>query len=117
MNRIEYNVTTGELKTIQLTQAEIDALPVPTAQEIKQALEQSVQDNMEEAAKSVGYDSLLSACSYAAVPNPFQAESQSFLKWRADCWTYCYQVQAAVVAGTQPMPTKEQLIAGLPVRV
>lgn len=81
------------------------------------ALTQAVQDFMDAAAKLKGYDSILSACSYAGAPNSFQAEGQSFLAWRAACWAYCYQVQAAVTAGTQSMPTAAQLIAGLPARI
>lgn len=92
-------------------------VPGPTAMEQQQVLMQAVQDYMDAAAKAKGYDSILSACSYAGAPNPFQAEGQSFLAWRAACWAYCYQVQAAVAAGTQPMPRKEQLITGLPTRI
>lgn len=96
-----------------------DAQPIltltPQAQQT--ALTQAVQDFMDAAAQAKGYDSILSACSYAGAPNPFQAEGQSFLAWRAACWAYCYQVQAAVAAGTQTMPTAAQLIAGLPTRI
>jgi hypothetical protein len=105
---------------IAISKAEADILSAPpplTAQQQQELLEQSVQNHMDEQAKLKGYDSILSACSYAAAPNQFQVESKSFLTWRAACWAYCYQVQANVIAGTQPMPTALELIAGLPARV
>lgn len=117
MERIEYNVSTGISQIIQLTQAEIDALPIETIQEKQRTLESDVQKYLDDQAKLKGYDSILSACSYAAAPNIFQIEGQSFLTWRAACWAYCYQVQDLVQAGAIPMPTAEQLISQLPTRV
>jgi len=91
--------------------------PVPVPPVTPQSLVQAVQNHLDEQAQAKGYDSILSACSYAAAPNVFQAEGQSFLNWRAACWSYCYQVQADVVAGLRPMPTESEIIAGLPARI
>lgn len=78
--------------------------------------EAGVQSHLDGEAQAKGYDNIISACSYAAAPNPFQAEAVSFVTWRGDVWAYCYQELAKVQAGTRPMPTIEQIIAELPVR-
>jgi hypothetical protein len=57
------------------------------------------------------------ACAYAGFSNPYQAESQSFVAWRAEVWAYVYQVKSEVEAGTREQPTIEALLAELPARV
>lgn len=78
--------------------------------------ETAVQVHLDAAAKAAGYDSILSACSYAGYANPFQAEGQSFVVWRGSVWEYCYAQLALVQAGTRPAPTIDELIAELPLR-
>ena len=91
--------------------------PSPTLSNIQLMLEKSVQQHLDAQAQLVGYDNILSACSYAATANAFQTESKSFLNWRAACWVYCYNLLAQVQAGTAQTPTQAALIAGLPARV
>ena len=91
--------------------------PAPTTAQIKSVLEQAVQAHLDTGAKLAGYDSILSACSYAGAPNAFQAEGISFINWRAAVWVYCNAVVASVLAGTAAVPTASGLIAGLPERV
>lgn len=88
--------------------------PPPTAEQIRKSLTDAVQSHMDAAAQAKGYDSIMSACSYAAFPNAFQAEGQAFLVWRADCWVVGYGVLADVEAGNRPIPTEAELIAELP---
>ncbi|MDO8931478.1 MAG: hypothetical protein Q7U97_03710 [Rhodocyclaceae bacterium] len=76
----------------------------------------AVQSALDVEAKARGYDNILSACSYAAVANPFQAEGAAFLNWRSAVWAYCYAQLAAVQAG-QPQPSVEALVAGIPALV
>jgi hypothetical protein len=57
------------------------------------------------------------ACSYAGHSNPYQAEGQSFVAWRAAVWAHVYQVKADVEAELRTQPTIEELIAELPQRV
>lgn len=78
--------------------------------------ETAVQVHLDAAAKAAGYDSILSACSYAGYANPFQAEGQSFVVWRGSVWEYCYAQLALVQAGTRTAPTIDELIAELPLR-
>lgn len=83
----------------------------------KVRLEEAVQNNLEAAARGRGYDNIVSACSYAAAANSFQAEGIAYLNWRAAVWQHCYQVLADVQAGARAAPTAAELIAELPVLV
>jgi hypothetical protein len=80
-----------------------------------QAMESAVQEYIDSQAKNRGYDSIVSACSYAGYTNEFQTEAVSLGVWRSAAWTKAYQVQADVEAGTIPMPTVDELIAMLPI--
>jgi hypothetical protein len=91
-----------------------EGAPAPSAEEIKASLTNAVQSHMDAAASARGYDNILSACSYAAFENAFQAEGQAFLVWRAECWVASYGILASVEAGMRPVPTSEELIAELP---
>ena len=81
------------------------------AEQTKQMLITAVQNMLDSAAKAKGYDSILSACSYAAYPNPFQAEGQEFVAWRGAVWAKCYEILGEVKAGTRPVPTVSELLA------
>lgn len=74
----------------------------------------AVQSHLDAAARAKGYDNILSACSYAAVPNLFQAESIAFLEWRSACWQTCYAVLVAVESQLRTQPTISELIVELP---
>lgn len=107
---------------IAITDVEAEAIrvasiPVPTFTDIENTYLIAIQDFMDSAAKAKGYDNIISASSYAGAPNPFQAESISFLVWRATVWEHCYSLLDSVKAGTIPMPTIQEVISGLPVRI
>ena len=80
-------------------------------EQTKQMALTAVQNMLDSAAKAKGYDSILSACSYAAYPNPFQAEGQEFVAWRGAVWAKCYEILREVEAGTRPAPTVSELLA------
>ena len=86
--------------------------PILSAEEIKAAklaeFEQSVQNHLDTTARAKGYESILSACTYAGYSNPFQAEGQAFTEWRGNVWAYCY-TQIDIFTGTV-----EEFIATLP---
>ena len=84
---------------------------VPTIQDYKNA----VQAHLDEYAKGKGYDSILSACSYAAEVNQYQAESKQILSWRSAVWAHCYQVLQDVESNQRQAPSIRNLIAELPV--
>ncbi len=92
---------------------------LPTQAEIIKALTDKVQTHMDKEAQKLGYDNLISACSYAAgtTANKYKTEGLSFLNWRSNVWDYCFTLMTDVQAGTIPMPTEAELIAWLPARV
>lgn len=93
--------------------------PAPTQQHQFDAISAALQDAMEQAAKAQRYDSLLSVCSYAAQPPGarFQAVGAAFVAWRTAVWAKADDTEAAVIAGTVPMPTIAQAIAAMPALV
>ncbi|HEX9023249.1 MAG TPA: hypothetical protein VF799_05355 [Geobacteraceae bacterium] len=83
--------------------------------DVQGALTQAVQSHLDITAQQRNYDGILSACSYATSTNArFQAEGQACVAWRDAVWSKCYEVLAAVQAGTAAIPTADQLIADLP---
>jgi hypothetical protein len=84
----------------------------------------AIEQHLDAEAEKAGYYDPLGripnidrACSYAGSANPYQAEGQSFVAWRAAVWAYVYQVKADVEAEARTQPTIEELIAELPQRV
>jgi hypothetical protein len=94
------------------------AEPAYTESEIfekqKNELTQAVQQHLDQVAVNHGYDSIISACSYAGVSNAFQQDGIDFLNWRASCWTTANQVLNDVTNNIIPIPTAEELILLLP---
>jgi len=88
----------------------------PTEAEQLAAYETEVQLHMERAAQARGYDSLMTAISYADEPAApqFQEEGIAFRAWRSACWLKCHDVLNAYQAGDRAAPTVAELIAELP---
>jgi hypothetical protein len=100
------------------TEEEIETItnPPKTLEQATAIFEGKVQEHLDDEARLLGYDNILSACSYAAAPNPFQNEAITFVTWRGAVWEYCYAELAKVVAGTRTMPTVAEIISELPKR-
>lgn len=81
------------------------------------AMTAAVQNHMDARARSLGYDNLLSAISYADEPavSKYQADGQAFRAWRSLTWAKCHELLAQVKAGTLPIPTEAELLTMLPV--
>ena len=90
--------------------------PPPTAEQIIAQYTAGVQKHLDDFARTRNYDGILSAATYAtsAVPK-FKAEGQYAVEARDATWAKCYEVLAAVEAGSHPMPTLDELLAELPV--
>jgi hypothetical protein len=88
-----------------------------TAEEQVEAYTASIQLFMDNTARSFGYDNIKSAVTYADEPivPKFQDEGRAFRAWRSVCWAYCYDLLAAIEAGTaQPPASEAELLAALP---
>ena len=89
--------------------------PPPTPEEITAQLTLAVQAHLDATARTRGYDSILSACSYATdIHPPFAAEAQACVNWRSAVWSACYSIMGEVMQGLRPVPTAPELIALLP---
>lgn len=90
--------------------------PPPTAEQIVAQYTAAVQKHLDDFARTLGYDGIMSACTYdtSTVPK-FKAEGQYAVEARDATWVKCYEVLAAVEAGSRPMPTLEELLTELPV--
>ena len=81
----------------------------------KKVVTATIQKVLDDKAKEKGYDDVVSACSYAAVENVFQAESKKFVVWRANMWAYAFAQLAAVAEGMRTLPmSTDELVAELP---
>jgi len=89
----------------------------PSEEQVIASYEQAVQAHLDQQAVSKGYDGILSARVAAVIPGPFQAEGIAFATFWSNAWAKCYEVLAAVKAGTRTAPTKEELILEIPALV
>lgn len=65
----------------------------------------AVQIRLDAFAQSRGYDDIVSACSYATSTHPrYGPEGRYCVSAREATWDAMFAVQAAVEAGTRPMP-------------
>ena len=106
--------------SVRITDAEAAAIRaaqnVLTPAQIDASFTASIQQRLDDFARTRNYDNILSACTYAtSTVAKFKAEGQYAVEARDATWTKCYEVLAAVEGGTRPMPTMEELIAELPV--
>ena len=106
----------------KLIQADINGRPVladpppPTPEHIIALYTGAVQQHLDVFARTRNYDGIMSAATYATSTVPkFKVEGQYAVEARDATWAKCYEVLAAVEAGSRPMPTLDELLAELPV--
>lgn len=110
-----YAVQYAELLELENAPPEPEPEPEPTPEQKKAYLTQVVQTFMDNTAKEYGYDNLLSVISYIGDVNPvWDGHGVAFKAWRSAVWSYCYSVEAAVLATEREAPTVEALILELP---
>lgn len=108
----------------KLIQADANGRPVlvdpppPTPEQIIAQYTAGVQQHLDTFARTRNYDDILSAATYATSQVPkLKVEGQYAVEARDATWAKCYDILAAVEAGSRPMPTPDELIAELPALV
>lgn len=75
----------------------------------------SIQQRLDDFAKTRGYDGIMSACTYATSHVPkFQSEGQYCVQARDATWSMAYDMLEDVQSGAD-VPTMEEVMASLPV--
>ncbi len=75
----------------------------------------AIQNRLDAFAKTRNYDNILSAATYVTSTVPkFAAEGQYAVESRDATWAKSYEIMGAVLAGTRPMPTLEEVLRELP---
>lgn len=79
----------------------------------------AIQQHMDNAAQTFGYDSVQTAVTYAEEPAwpKFQQEGRGFRAWRSLVWAYTYEQLAQVQGGLREQPTIADFIMELPALV
>lgn len=95
-----------------------DPAPSPGLSQSQQvtAYETAIQGALDTYAQSWGYDSLVTAASYAASTIPkYAAEAKALIAWRDEVWVWAEAYEAQVIAGTVTIPTSPAgLMAAMP---
>jgi len=74
-----------------------------------------VQKRLDEFAQTRAYDGIVSLASYATSKKPKrQIEGQYGVDIRDAHWDKVYEIEAAVLAGTRPLPTVAEVLAEMP---
>lgn len=81
---------------------------------LKDSILSAVQAKLDSGAQALGYDSINSIGKYLGYDNAFRTECESLGSWTASCWAKCYEILAAVEAGTRGVPTVDEVLAELP---
>lgn len=74
--------------------------------ELRKTVVRSIQFRLDEFAQSRGYDSILSATTYATSSNPeFANEGQKAVDLRDQTWTALYTLLSEIESGTRSIPS------------
>jgi hypothetical protein len=90
--------------------------PEPTFEQRLAALKANVQEYLDAMARSLGYDDIKTAVTYAEEPAvaKFQSEGRALRAWRSLVWAAGYDLLSRVQAGEAQEPAPEELASLLP---
>jgi hypothetical protein len=99
----EYNVTTGQTITRELTPQELAEIPFLTQADTIDKISRQITSTLDQGAKAWGYDSIVSAVSYASSTNfQYAADAKALSDWRDAVWAWAIPFFSSVVAGQDP---------------
>jgi hypothetical protein len=79
--------------------------PTPTTEQVQARFTTLIQVRLDAFARTRGYDSMSSLCTYATDPDPrFGPEGQRGVLLRGQTWTAAYVILGEVLAGQRPTP-------------
>jgi len=82
---------------------------------LKTSLTRAIQTHMDNTCVALGYDSILSLCTYAtSTIEHYAKEGQAGIKWRDDVWELSRTIFSDVLAGNRTAPTRTQVVLELP---
>ncbi len=100
----------GVLKQKVPVEIDTDEIRKEIIKTLKVNLHSILSKLMDDKAKEYGYDNIISACSYCALPNPFQEESTKFFVWRSSIWNNFVEYFNYIELNKDKILTKEEFI-------
>ena len=86
-----------------------------TPEQVIKRLESAIDRHLDAVANSYRYESIRTMVTYATSDHQtFGPEGRAAVKFRDAVYAYGIQVSEDVLAGLRPIPTEEELLAGVP---
>jgi hypothetical protein len=99
----EVNVQTGQVFQREMTAEEISSYVQPTQADTISSISSEIASILDKGAKAWGYDSIVSAVSYATSTNfQYAADAKALSDWRDAVWSWAISAFPRVVAGQDP---------------
>lgn len=106
------------LEAVDLEAVAASSVPFIQAEQVDAVIASyaaAIQQRLDDFVQSRGYDSILSACTYATSVVPrFKSEAQYCVEARDATWAACYAIMGEVQAGQRAMPTLDEVMIQLP---
>lgn len=101
---------------VRAPEPEPESIP-PTQEQIIAQYERELDVHLDSVAQQHRYDNRFTFALRAGYIGPYQEEAIAFAQWMDDCNVQAFARMGRVLAGVEPMPTIEALVADLPVFV
>lgn len=82
--------------------------------EIAKEYDAELMAHYDRMAQTQGFENMMTCMLRASRPGPFYAQGVAYFDWVERCNVLGYTLIAEVKAGTKPLPSKAEFIAGLP---
>jgi hypothetical protein len=110
-----YDITFNEATTEKPESYDYSVIFIKESDDLMTNYINIVQALLDTSAQALGYDNIISVCTYAtSTKEKFRTEGQKFVEWRDNVWDSCYTTLALVQAGEIPIPTMNELLNSLP---